>query len=156
MQRADIDCYETFAPVAKFSSIRLVIAIAAILELQLEQMNVVIAFLNPDVKEEIYIQVQEGMEFPKVFLHLNDRRRILLRLLKGLYGPQHYPKLWNDSVNATLTKLNCTRCDADPGLFVRREGKEFVIFTLYVDDLILASKVSRSCQCKAQVELQKD
>jgi hypothetical protein len=45
-------------------------------------MDVVTAFLNPDAKQEIYIQVPEGMELPTEFLLLKDRRRIVLRLLK--------------------------------------------------------------------------
>jgi len=56
-------------------------------------MDVVTALLNPAVKEEIYIQVSEGMELPKYFLHLRDRRRIVLRLLKGLYGLKQAPIL---------------------------------------------------------------
>jgi hypothetical protein len=59
-------------------------------------MDVVTAFLNPDVKEEIYIQVPEAMEIPKEFVRLNDRRRIVLRLFKELYGLKQATKLWND------------------------------------------------------------
>ena len=59
-------------------------------------MDVVTAFPNPDVKEEIYIQVPEAMEIPKEFVRLNDRRRIVLRLFKELYGLKQATKLWND------------------------------------------------------------
>ena len=55
MQREGIDFVEAFAPVAKFQSIRCLVAIAAYYVLKLEQMDVVTAFLNPDVEEEIYI-----------------------------------------------------------------------------------------------------
>jgi len=56
------------------------------------------------------------MELPKEFLHLKNRqKRIVLHLLKCLYSLKQAPKLCNDSVNATLTKLNFTRCDADQG-----------------------------------------
>jgi hypothetical protein len=66
-------------------------------------MDVVTAFLDLDAKKEIYNQVPEGMELPKEFLHLKDRRLIVLCLLKKLYGLNQAPKLWNDWANATLT-----------------------------------------------------
>jgi len=53
--KEDIDFDETFATVARFQSIRCLIAIAAYYGSKLEQMDVVTAFLNPDVEEEIYI-----------------------------------------------------------------------------------------------------
>jgi len=95
MQREGIDFVETFAPVAKFQSIRCLIAIAAYYGLKLEQMDVVTAFLDPDLEEEMYIQAPA------------------LRLLKGLYGLKQAPRLWNDAVNATLHRLNFSRCKSD-------------------------------------------
>ena len=64
MQTEDIDFVETFAPVAKFQSTRCLIAIAAYYGLKLEQMDAVTVFLNPNVEEEIYIQVPQGLEVP--------------------------------------------------------------------------------------------
>ena len=64
----------------------------------------VIAFLNSDVEEEVYIQVF---------------------------------KVSKCQINATLYRLNFTRCDSDPCLYVRKEKREFVIIAVYVDDLIL-------------------
>jgi hypothetical protein len=135
MQREGIDFVETFAPVAKFQSIRCLIAIASYYGLKLEEMDVVTAFLNPDVEEEIYIQFPQGLEVPEEF----KKGAPALRLLKGLYGLKQAPRLWNDAVNATVHRLNCTRCNSDPCLYVRKEKSEFVIIALYVDDLILAS-----------------
>jgi len=67
MQREGIDFVETFAPIAKFQSIRCLIAISAYFGLKLEQMDAVTAFLNPDVEEEIYIQFPQGLEVPEEF-----------------------------------------------------------------------------------------
>jgi len=64
MQIEGIVFVETFAPVAKFQSIRCLIAIAAYCGLKLEQMDAVTVFLNPNVEEEIYIQVPQGLEVP--------------------------------------------------------------------------------------------
>jgi hypothetical protein len=125
-------------PVAKFQSIRCLIAIAAYYGLKLEQMDVLTAFLNPDVEEEIYTQFPQGLEVPEEF----KKGAPALRLLKGLYGLKQAPRLWNDAVNATLHRLNFTRCNSDPCLYVRKEKSGFVIIALYVDDLILTSKSS--------------
>ena len=137
MQRECIDFVETFASLAKCQSIRCLIAIAAYYGLKLEQMDVVTAFLNPDVEEEIYIQFRQGLEVPEEF----KKRAPALRLLKGLYVLKQAPRLWNDAVHATLHRLNLTHCNS-PCLYVRKEKSEFVIIALYVDDLILTSNSS--------------
>jgi hypothetical protein len=138
MQTECIDFVETFASLAKCQSIRCLIAIAAYYGLKLEQMDVVTAFLNPDVDEEIYIQFPQGLEVPEEF----KKGVPALRLLKGLYGLKQAPRLWNDAVNATLHRLNFTRCNSDPCLYVRKEKSDFAIIALYVADLILASNSS--------------
>ena len=60
-------------------------------------------------------------------------------MLKELYDLKQAPRLWNDGVYATLHRLNFTRCNSDPCLYVRKEKTEFVIIALYVDDLFLTS-----------------
>jgi hypothetical protein len=67
MQREGIDFVEAFAPVAKFQSIRWLISNAAYYDLRLEQMDVVTAFLNPDVEEDIYIQAPQGLKVSEKF-----------------------------------------------------------------------------------------
>jgi hypothetical protein len=135
MQREGVDFVESFAPVAKFQSITCLIAIAVYYGLKLEQMHMVTAFLSPDMEEEIYIQFLQGLEVPEEI----KKGAPALRLLKGLYGLKQAPRLWNDAVNATLHRLNLTRCNSDPCLFVRKEKSEFVIIALYDDDLVVTS-----------------
>jgi len=101
------------------------IAITAYHGLKLEQMDVVTAFLNPDVEEEIYIQFPKGLEVPEEF----KKGVPALHLLKGLYGLKHPPRLWNDAVNATLHRLNLSRCNCDTCLYVTKETSEFVIIS---------------------------
>jgi hypothetical protein len=92
----------------------------------------VAAFLNPDVEEEIYIQAPQVLEVPVEF----KKGAPDLRLLKGLQGLKQVPRLWNYPVNATLYRLNCTRCNSDPCLYVRKEKSELG------DDLILTCNSS--------------
>ena len=98
IQREGNNFVETFAPVAKFQFIRCLMEIAAYYGVKLEQMDVVTAFLNRDVEEDIYIQVCQGLEAPEEF----EKGAPALRLLKGLDGLKQAPRLWNDAVNATL------------------------------------------------------
>ena len=59
-----IDYLETFAPVVKFSTIRVLLALAASMDLECEQMDVVTAFLNGDLNEDIYMEIPEGLKSP--------------------------------------------------------------------------------------------
>jgi hypothetical protein len=78
IQRQGIDFVETLAPLAKFQSIRCLIAIVAYYGLKLEQMDVVTTVLNPDVEEEIYTQFPQDLEVPEEF----KKGAPALRLLK--------------------------------------------------------------------------
>ena len=97
-------------------------------------MDVVTAFLSPDVEEKIYIQVPEDVELRDEFKTASPA----LRLLTQLYGVKQAPKLWHDAVHATLHRLNFTRCDSDPCLHVWKTS-EFVIISPNVDDVIITS-----------------
>ena len=71
MLREGVDYSDTFAPIAKFASIRLLIAIAAFYKFRLVQLDVITAFLNRDTKEQIYVQFPEGLTVP---MHLQKNK----------------------------------------------------------------------------------
>ena len=126
IQREGIDFVETFPPAAKFQSMRCLISIAAFYCLNLEQINVVTAFFNPDVEEEIYIQVPQDLKIPEEF----KQGAPAVRLLERLYSLKQAPRLWNDAFNATLRRPNHSHCNSDTCLYLRRENSEFVIIAL--------------------------
>ena len=64
-QKADLDFFDTFSPVTRITSIRLLIAIAAIFDLKIHQMDVKNDFLNGDLEEEIYMDQPEGFVEPR-------------------------------------------------------------------------------------------
>ena len=103
-----------------------------------EDMNVVTAFLNPDVEEEIYIQVPQGLQVPEKF----NKGTPAPRLLKGLHGLKQAPGLWKDTDNTTLHRINWARCDV-------------VIIALYVHDLILTC-ISSDLPCKVKAALKEN
>ena len=88
-QLKDIDYFDTFAPVARMTSIRLLIALAAIHSLVIHQMAVKTAILNGDLDEEVYMKQPEGFVVP-------GQEHKVCKLLKSLYGLKQAPKQWNE------------------------------------------------------------
>ena len=84
-QKADLDFFDTFFLVTRITSIRLLIAIAAIFDLKIHQKDVKTTFLNGDLKEEIYIDQLEGFVEP-------GQESKVCKLTKSLYGLKQAPK----------------------------------------------------------------
>jgi transposase InsO family protein len=125
------DFTEVFAPVVKSQIIRLFLAIATKLDLEVRQIDFDTAFLNSDLKEEVY------MAQPKMFEDGTDR---VCKLRKGLYGLVQSPKAWNDKVCKFFGDLGFKPLKTDPSVFVCSKYLEnWIIVTLYVDDCLLIS-----------------
>ena len=138
-QKYGIDYDETFSPVARYSSIRTLLAFAVEMGMQIHQMDVVTAFLNGDLKEEIYMQqppgyIQSGTEM------------LVCKLKKSLYGLKQSPRCWNEKLCEHLKSLEFKESAADPCIFIRQQEKELQIIAVYVDDLILLTKTSEEMQ----------
>lgn len=116
---------ETYSPVVKHTSLRMLVALSAELHLSIDHLDVETAFLNGDIKEEIYLKPPEGLkvESGKV-----------LKLQKSIYGLKQSGRNWNEKMNETLLEIGFKRCSAEPCLYYLREGKSIVILALYVDD----------------------
>lgn len=127
-QREGIDFVETFSPVVRYSSIRLLIAITVKFALQIEQMDVVTAFLHGDIKETIYMKQPEGFD---------DNSGKVCRLKKALYGLKQASRQWNIKLNEVLLKAGFNRCKSDACIYHRRNGDSIVIVAVYVDDLLI-------------------
>lgn len=124
-QKYDIDYKETFSPVAKFSSIRSIFAIASHKKMSLRQFDIKTAFLYGDVQEELY------MKQPKGFEDGSDR---VCRLRRSLYGLKQASRCWNEKFSEFLRSFDLKSTDADPCVFVR----ENLIVAIYVDDGLIA------------------
>lgn len=106
-----LDYEETFAPVTRLESIRLLIAMACDLKFKLYQMDVESAFLNDNIKEEVYISQPKGIEDP---FHL----KYVLKLKKALYGLKQAPRAWYERLYEFLINKEYIRGGADWILFV--------------------------------------
>jgi hypothetical protein len=95
VQRKGIDFDDTFAPVARMESVRLLFALAAQEGWRVHYMDVKSVFLNDDLKEEVYEHQPPGFAIP-------DKEGKLLRLCKAIYGLRQAPRAWNVKLDSTI------------------------------------------------------
>lgn len=129
-QNKGIDYNETFAVVAKMTSICTLLALAAVEGLQVHQMDVKTAFLNGDLEEEIYMDQPEGYA-------LKGQESLVCKLSKTLYGLKQSPRAWYKKIDDYFATQGLKRSHADPNIYVLRTSNGFIIIALYVDDLII-------------------
>lgn len=130
-QRPGVDYDETFAPVPQRKSLNILLALAAQHDWDLHQLDVVSAFLNGSLKEEIYMDQPEGFE---------DGTNRKCKLVKSIYGLKQASRVWNDSINNALRELGFTRCKTDPCVYVLRKDSKLMILLIHVDDMVIAGK----------------
>jgi hypothetical protein len=131
-QEYGLDYTETFAPVAKFVTVRILLALAAKFDWEIEQMDVITAFLNPLLQEEVYMELPEGYALPKDY-PCTSGGRIVCRLRKCLYGLKQAPRAWYIDIDAHLSSLGFTRSEEDYNLYISKH----VLLLLFVDDMLL-------------------
>lgn len=130
-QKEGIDFFDTYAPVARISTIRLLLALAAIHNLMIHQMDVKTAFLNGELDEEIYMKQPEGFVMPG-----NENK--VCKLMKSLYGLKQAPKQWHQKFDEVVLSSGFVINQADKCLYSKFDthGKG-VIICLYVDDMLI-------------------
>jgi hypothetical protein len=130
-QTHGIDYQETFAPVAKINSIRILLSLAVNFNWTLHQYDVKNAFLNGELHEEVYMTLPPGFE---------DKlgRGKVCRLKKSLYGLKQSPRAWFERFGSVVKRHGFTQSQADHTMFFKhsREGK-IAILIVYVDDIIM-------------------
>ena len=131
-QKEGVDYKETFAPVAKFTSIRMLLALAAKQDLEVHQMDVKTAFLHGDLEEDIYMRQPEGFTKP-------GQEHLVCLLKKSLYGLKQANRAWYHKIHAALAELGFTALESDNCIYVARHSSHVTYIALYVDDLLLIS-----------------
>ena len=104
-QRPGYDFDETYASTVKWATLRAILALAALEDLEIESIDISSAFLNGDIDAEVYMQQPEG--FPQGSPHQ------VLRLVKSIYGLRQSPRLWHSKLNSVLVKLGFNKIKSD-------------------------------------------
>lgn len=125
-QRYGIDYEETFSPVVRYTTIRILIAIAVQLRMKIHQMDAVTAFLQGDLSEVIY------MEQPLFF---DDGSGRVCKLSKSIYGLKQAGRVWNLKLDKMLKNFGLIRSLNDPCLYISSTAKLYV--AIYVDDFLI-------------------
>jgi hypothetical protein len=123
-QQQGVDYNETFASVVKPMSYKALLAIAAALDLEVEQMDVKTAFLYGAVQEEIFMEQPHG---------LSDNSGRVCKPNKALYSLKQSPRVWYKTLSQFLSEAGFTPLDAVHSVFV----KDSTYIAVYVDDLLL-------------------
>ncbi|GJS92613.1 retrovirus-related pol polyprotein from transposon TNT 1-94 [Tanacetum coccineum] len=143
-QQEGIDYDETYAPVARLESIRILLAYACALDFKLYQMDVKSAFLNGFINEEVYVAQPPGfIDFAKP--------NYVYKLKKALYGLKQAPKAWYDRLKAFLIKHNYSMGMVDNTLFTKKKDSNLIIVQIYVDDIIFGSTCQEMCDDFAKI-----
>ena len=100
MQQQGIDYSETFAPVVRYDSLRVFLAVVAVQDLELEQFDVQTAFLYGELEEEIFMEIPEGVRSDEATSESAQER--VCSLTKSLYGLKQSPRCWNKRFSAFL------------------------------------------------------
>jgi len=129
-QEPGIDFHETFAPVAKFTTLRVLLALVAENNWELHSMDVKTAFLNGELEEAIYMECPEGIIEP-------TDHGMACRLVKAIYGLRQSPRAWYHKIHSFFLAHEFIRSTQDYSLYINYERKLLVL--VYIDDLVLAA-----------------
>ena len=129
-QKEGIDYEETFAPTAKMSTIRLVLALAAQFNWKVHQMDVKSAFLYSDLQEEVYMMQPSGFK-------VAGQEQKVCRLAKAIYGLKQAPRAWYMKIDQYLTDHGFQQSPSDANLYIKHTGDDILFVVVYVDDLII-------------------
>lgn len=137
-QEYGVNYLETYAPVVKNSSVRVLMAMAVKCGFKVQQIDIKNAYINSELEEDVYMKQPEGFEQMK-----GDD--VVLKLKKSLYGLKQSGNAWNKCLNSFLNEIEFKRMKTDPCVYKKGEKLEdIIILAVYVDDIIIFSRDSSS------------
>ncbi|GJX16571.1 zinc finger, CCHC-type containing protein [Tanacetum coccineum] len=132
-QNEGIDYFNTYAPVARITTIRLLLALAAIQNLMIHQIDVKTTFLNGDLDEKVYMKQPEG------FVMLGNEHKVC-ELVNLLYGLKQAPKQWHQNFEEVVLCSGFLLNQSDKYVYSKFDDSgKGVIICLYVDDMLIFS-----------------
>nr|GEZ50388.1 retrovirus-related Pol polyprotein from transposon TNT 1-94 [Tanacetum cinerariifolium] len=143
-QEEGIDFEESFASVARLEAIWIFLAYAAHKNMVVYQMDVKTAFLNDNLREEVYVSQPDGFVDP-------NNPNYMYKLKKALYGLKQASRAWYDMLSSFLLSQDFSKGSVDPTLFIRRNGNDLLLVQIYVDDIIFAASTLELCDLFANL-----
>ena len=128
-QEEEFDFDETFALVARLEVIRIFLVYVAHANFKVYQMDVMSAFLNGELEEEVYVQQLSGFED-------SDILEFVYKLFKALYGLKQAPRAWYDTLSQFLIENHFIRDTMDKTLFHKKFNGFSILVQIYVDGII--------------------
>ncbi|KAG8478459.1 hypothetical protein CXB51_028363 [Gossypium anomalum] len=139
------DFKETFSPVVKPATIRIILSIAVTKGWSLRQVDVNNAFLNGDLTEEVFMQQPPG------FVQSGPSgERLVCCLTKALYGLRQAPRAWFHKLEQFLVSIGFIQSKSDASLFVRSSSTVTLYVLVYVDDIVITGSSSDEITCFVQ------
>lgn len=124
-QQQGIDYEETFSPVARYGSIRTVLALAAARKLKIKQFDIKTAFLYGELNEDVFMKQPTGFD---------DGSNKVCKLRKSLYGLKQASRCWNRKFTSFTEEFGFTASQSDPCVFIKTNGTDIIMLVIYVDD----------------------
>lgn len=137
-QRRGIDYEDTFSPVVKHSTLRMLFALSVQWDMDITHLDVTTAFLNGHLKEDIYMSIPEGFQ--------NVSSQKVLKLKRAIYGLKQSSLVWYQKVKDCLCNLGFTMSKYEPCLFIKNTGNVKIIVTVYVDDFLIFSNCAKETE----------
>ncbi|KAL0549588.1 hypothetical protein IC582_014074 [Cucumis melo] len=129
-QQERLDYFDTYSPVTRITSIRMLIAISALHGFEIHQMDVKTTFLNGELDEEIYMQQLEGFVSP-------SQEKKVCKLIRSLYGLKQAPKQWHEKFDSVMMANGFKINECDKCVYAKSNQNDHVIVCLYVDDMLI-------------------
>jgi len=148
-QRYGIDYLETFAPVVKLTSLRIILALAAAWDHEVDQTDIKSAYLLAKLDEEIYMDIPEGLAVEP------GMGRKVCKLLKGLYGLKQSGRMWNQEWDRHLVgTCGFTRSQDDHAVYLKKKNNDYFWVLIWVDDVLWIGPRGMVDEAKAQLAKQ--
>ena len=129
-QTEGLDYFDTYSPIMRINSIWMVLAIVALRNLEVHQMDVETTFLNVYLEEEIYMEQPKGFSTPR-------QEKKVYKLVKSLYGLKQAPKQWHEKFDNIMMSHGFKFNECDKCVYVKDTKLGYVIVCLYVDEMII-------------------
>ena len=136
-QQAGVDFHDTFSPVAKLTTVKMMLALAAIKGWKLAHFDINNAFLYGDLEEDIYMTLPPGLVIDNPPA---GSGQLVCKLKKSLYGLKQSSRQWYLKFSQVLSGFGLLQSASDHSYFYKSsaDGHYFGV-VIYVDDIVLAS-----------------